>query len=363
MQAGMREKLESLLARYQELERRLMEPEVVNSPERLRETAQGHSRLREVAETYQRWREVEAEIAGSEDLVLGEDAELSALAREELVSLRQEEEDLIRRLKALLVPRDPRVSKNAVLEIRAGTGGEEAALFARELFEMYRKFAERRGFRLEVLSQSFSEQGGVKEVIALVSGLGSYGALQFESGVHRVQRVPVTESQGRIHTSAVTVAVLAEADEVEVKIEESDLKVEVFRAGGPGGQHVNTTDSAVRLTHLPTGLVVVCQDERSQHKNRSKAMKILRARLLELNRERQHEERAALRKSMVRSGDRSEKIRTYNFPQSRFTDHRIGLTLHKLDRIMEGELDEIIEALAANDTAERILSPESAGGG
>ena len=359
MQSAMQDKLAVLSARYQELTLLLGNPEVISSPDRLREAAREHSQLKNLVETYQRYQFLSRRLEETEEIARGNDPELAALAKDEIRDLREQKERTESQLKTLLLPRDPLEDKNAVLEIRAGTGGEEAALFARELFEMYRRYAERQGWRIEVLSTSASEQGGFKEIISLISGREVYRHLRFESGVHRVQRVPVTESQGRIHTSAVTVAVLAEAEEVEVKIEESDLKTDVFRAAGPGGQHVNTTDSAVRITHKPTGIVVTCQDERSQHKNRNKAMKILRARLLELERERQHEERAVMRKSMVKSGDRSEKNRTYNFPQSRVTDHRVQLSLHKLDRIMAGELDELIEALIADETARRLACLEA----
>lgn len=348
------EKLEELASRYEELTRMLSDPAVISSPERLKEAGREHAELRELMETYERYRKVARGISEAEEILGGDDPELASLAREEAHDLEREKEEIEKLIRLLLIPKDPLDGKNIIIEIRAGTGGEEAALFARELFDMYRKYAEEKGWRSEVLSSSPSDQGGFKEVIAQITGREVYGHLRYESGVHRVQRVPVTESQGRIHTSAVTVAVLPEAEEIDLHIDETDLKIDVFRAGGPGGQHVNTTDSAVRITHKPTGLVVVCQDERSQHKNRAKAMKILRARLLDLERQRQQDERASLRRSMVRTGDRSEKIRTYNFPQGRMTDHRIGLTLYKLDRVMEGELDDIIEALAAHYSAEKL---------
>jgi len=276
------------------------------------------------------------------------------MAKEELALLRERKEQLEARLKYLLLPKDPNDSKNVIFEIRAGTGGDEAALFAAELSRMYTRYAENRGWRVEVMSSNATGLGGLKEIILLVEGKGAYSRLKFEGGVHRVQRVPVTEGSGRIHTSTVTVAVLPEADEVEVNIDPKDLKVDVMRASGPGGQSVNTTDSAVRMTHIPTGLVVSCQDEKSQHKNRAKALKILRARLLEKKQEEQSSEIAATRKLMVGSGDRSERIRTYNFPQGRITDHRINFTLYKLDRVIEGELEELIDALNTHYQAEAL---------
>ena len=276
------------------------------------------------------------------------------LARGELPELEAELAALDERLKALLLPRDPNDERNTVLEIRAGTGGDEAGLFAAELFRMYTRYAERHGWRVEVLSSSPTGIGGLKEVIALVQGEGAYSRLKFEGGVHRVQRVPVTETQGRIHTSAVTVAVLPEAEDVEIDLPEKDLRIDVFRSSGPGGQSVNTTDSAVRVTHLPTGLVVTCQDEKSQHKNKAKALKILRARLLDRARQDQQATIAANRRAMVGSGDRSEKIRTYNFPQSRITDHRVNLTLHQLDRVLDGDLDPVVDALATKARSDAL---------
>jgi peptide chain release factor 1 len=352
-------KLETLADRYKELERLLADPEVLKSPDRLKDAGREHSALKELMETYADFKGVKREIEEAEEMAQGPDHELAVLARDELKALRGRREELERKIKELLVPEDPLDGKNILLEIRAGTGGEEAALFARELLDMYQRFADRRGWQSEVLSLSPAEQGGIKEVVAQISGREVYGGLRYESGVHRVQRVPATESQGRIHTSAVTVAVLPEADDIDVQIDESDLKIDVYRSQGAGGQHVNTTDSAVRITHLPSGLVVVCQDERSQHKNKAKAMKILRARLLDEERRKQQEERSALRRSMVGHGDRSEKIRTYNFPQSRVTDHRINLTIHKLGNVMEGELDEFTKALAAEDRAEQLAHIES----
>jgi len=357
----MLEKLESLAARFEELNRMLSDPAVLSSADRLRELSREHSELRKLMEAYEPFRRVEARLAEAEELSAGDDPELAGLAREDLPGLRVEKAELEEKLKGLLVPKDPLDGKNIILEIRAGTGGEEAGLFARDLFQMYSHYAERQGWKMEILSLSPSEQGGFKEVIAQVSGREVYGRLRYESGVHRVQRVPATEAQGRIHTSAVTMAVLPEAEEIDLKIEESDLKIDVYRSGGPGGQSVNTTDSAVRITHKPTGMVVICQDERSQHKNKAKALKILRSRLLEMERERRQEERASLRRGMVRTGDRSEKIRTYNYPQNRVTDHRIGLTLHKLDRFLEGEIDEMVESLGAHHKAEQLAAMETGG--
>jgi peptide chain release factor 1 len=283
-----------------------------------------------------------------------DDNELVDLARAELESLREKQETVESELKAMLLPRDPSDEKNTIVEIRAGTGGDEAALFAADLYRMYSKYSEDRGWTIDVLGSNPTGVGGFKEVIFLVEGKGAYSRLKYESGVHRVQRIPVTESSGRIHTSAVTVAILPEANEVDVEIKPEELRVDVFRSSGPGGQSVNTTDSAVRITHLPTGMVVQCQDEKSQHKNRAKALKVLRSRLYEKAQLDQEEERAKDRKQQVGTGDRSEKIRTYNFPQGRVTDHRVGLTLHKLDGILNGDLDQIIDALAAHDNETRL---------
>jgi peptide chain release factor 1 len=280
------------------------------------------------------------------------DEAIRELAKEEVVALRERKETLENRLMILILPKDPNDARNVIVEIRAGTGGDEAALFAAELFRMYSRYAEWRRWRVEMMSSNPTGLGGYKEIIMSIEGQGAYSRLKFEGGVHRVQRVPVTEGSGRIHTSAVTVAVLAEADEVEIAIDPKEIRIDVFRSSGPGGQSVNTTDSAVRITHIPTGIVISCQDEKSQHKNRAKGMKILRARLLERKQEEQRSEIAATRKSMVGSGDRSERIRTYNFPQGRLTDHRINFTLYKLDRVMEGELDEVIDALITHYQAE-----------
>lgn len=349
------DKLEELNQRYEDLNLELARPEVISDPARLRKVAKEQSDLDEIIKTY---RLLTGAIKEMEDLGQiiedGEDPELVAMAREDLRSLEERCAGLEQELNFLLLPKDPNDSKNTFLEIRAGTGGEEAALFAADLFRAYCRYAEPRNWRVEMMSSSESATGGFKEVIALVHGDGAYSRLKYERGVHRVQRVPTTESQGRIHTSAVTVAVLPEADDVEVTIDPKDLKIDVYRSSGPGGQSVNTTDSAVRVTHLPTNLVVTCQDEKSQHKNKAKALKILKARLLDMMEEERDSEISKERKSQVGSGDRSERIRTYNFPQNRVTDHRIGLTLYRLEDVLSGKLDEIIDPLAIHFQTEAI---------
>jgi peptide chain release factor 1 len=348
------ERLAEIERRYEELERLVADPTVIANRREFAKLAKERSQLEETVAASRERRRLAAEIDGHRELAHGKDADLRELARAELPALESRLEALDAALKQLLLPKDPNDERNTVLEIRAGTGGDEASLFAAELFRMYSRYAERRGWRIEVLSSSPTGLGGFKEVIALVQGRGAFSRLKFEGGVHRVQRVPVTETQGRIHTSAVTVAVLPEAEDVEVDLADKDLRIDVYRSSGPGGQSVNTTDSAVRVTHLPTGLVVTCQDEKSQHKNKAKALKILRARLLERARSEQQSEIAASRKAMVGSGDRSEKIRTYNFPQSRVTDHRVNVTLHTLDRVLDGELDAIIDALVTRQQAEQL---------
>jgi peptide chain release factor 1 len=353
------EKLDRLLDRYRMLEQSLAAPA---SPEEYVRQSKEYAELGPVAEGVRTYRTLRRELAEMDALSTdaAADAEMRALAAEEASVLRARLPDAERDMKLLLLPRDAADERNAVLEVRAGTGGEEAALFAGDLFRMYQRYAEARGWRFEVLSESDTELGGYKEAIASISGTGVFARLKFESGVHRVQRVPVTEAGGRIHTSAASVAVLAEAEDVDVDIADKDLRIDVYRSSGPGGQSVNTTDSAVRITHLPTGLVVTQQDEKSQHKNRAKAMKVLRARLYELERTRAQQERAAARKGQIGSGDRSERIRTYNFPQGRVTDHRINLTLHKIDKVLAGEaLDEVIDALVAEDQASRLASLEA----
>jgi len=348
------DRLAEIEHRYQELERLVADPEVIANRREYARLAKERSQLEGTVTCWRERRRVVAEIEQHRELLREKDEELRELARAELPALEARLADLDATLKRLLLPKDPNDERNTVLEIRAGTGGEEASLFAAELFRMYTRYAERQGWRIEVLTSSPTGLGGFKEVIALVQGKGAFSRLKFEGGVHRVQRVPVTETQGRIHTSAVTVAVLPEAQDVEVDLQDKDLRIDVFRSSGPGGQSVNTTDSAVRVTHLPTTLVVTCQDEKSQHKNKAKALKILRARLLERARQEQQSEIAANRKAMVGSGDRSEKIRTYNFPQSRVTEHRVNLTLHQLDRILDGDLDPIVDALVTRQQAEAL---------
>ncbi|MGH8012935.1 MAG: peptide chain release factor 1 [Candidatus Binataceae bacterium] len=348
----MLERLNGIEERFAELVRRLSDPAVIANNREYAQLAKERAQLEEVATCVREYRRISEDIAGHQAVLEGDDAELRELAKGELPSMHRRCEALEERLRFLLLPRDPNDEKNVLLEIRAGTGGEEASLFAGELFRMYSRYAERHRWRVETLSLSATGLGGIKEVIALVSGHGAYSRLKFEGGVHRVQRVPATEASGRIHTSAVTVAVLPEADEVEVNInEEKDLRIDVMRASGPGGQSVNTTDSAVRVTHLPSGIVIVCRDEKSQHKNKARALKILRARLLEMAHAEQDAKMAQTRRSMVGTGDRSERIRTYNFPQSRVTDHRVNLTLHQLDQVLDGALDSLIDALSTKEQA------------
>ncbi len=348
------DKLAELEQRFEELEQLLADPEVVTDPQRLAQLGRERADLEEIVAVYRQLKDVDRQIAEAEELLEAEDPELAALAADELERLREHREELYRDLRRRLVPRDPNDEKDVIVEIRAGTGGEEAALFAADLFRMYSRYAERRGWKVEVLSSSPTELGGFKEIIFEVRGKGAYSHFKHESGVHRVQRVPITESSGRIHTSTATVAVLPEVDEVEVHIDENDLRIEVFRSSGHGGQSVNTTDSAVRITHLPTGIVVSCQDERSQLKNRLKAMAVLRARLYELQRRKQEEERTGLRRQQVGTGERAEKIRTYNFPQDRVTDHRLKLTVNNLAAVLDGEIDVFVQELQALETAERL---------
>ncbi|MDA8408068.1 MAG: peptide chain release factor 1 [Deltaproteobacteria bacterium] len=339
-------KLEELNRRYEELDDELARPEIVSDLVSLKKFSKEQSELSDIISAYKKLSGVIHEISELEKIVSdAEDPELVGMAREDLLSLADRQAQLEDEIKLLLVPKDPNDEKNIFLEIRAGTGGEEAALFAADLFRAYCRYAESRKWKVEMMSVSNSGSGGIKEVIALVHGQGAFSRLKYERGVHRVQRVPLTESQGRIHTSAVTVAVLPEADDVEVSIDAKDLKIDVYRSSGPGGQSVNTTDSAVRVTHLPTNIVVTCQDEKSQHKNKAKAIKILQARLLDKMEEERDSEISKERKSQVGSGDRSERIRTYNFPQNRVSDHRVGLTLYRLEEIMEGKLDDLIDPL------------------
>lgn len=350
-------KLEELNKRYEELSTELARPEVIADPLQLRKFSKEQSDLDEIIKAYRSFTSTLNEINDLEEMIENEsDPELVGLAREDVAALKERQVEIENNLNILLLPKDPNDAKNVFLEIRAGTGGEEASLFAADLFRAYSRYAEARRWRVELMSSSESASGGFKEIIVLISGHGAYSRLKYERGVHRVQRVPSTESQGRIHTSAITVAVLPEADDVEVTIDPKDLKVDVYRSSGPGGQSVNTTDSAVRVTHLPTNIVVTCQDEKSQHKNKAKAIKILKARLLEQMEEERDSEISKERKSQVGSGDRSERIRTYNFPQNRVTDHRVGLTLYKLDAVMEGRLDDVIDPLIVHFQAEALKS-------
>lgn len=353
------EKLKEIETKYKELESLLGNPEIISNQSEYQKHAKAHAALTDIVTAFREYQGVLDEIEGANELLAEEeDGELRDLAEMEIQVLEEKQQTLEDKLKLLLIPKDPNDEKNVIMEIRAGTGGEEAALFAGDLFRMYSRYVERKHWNLEVLSENSTDIGGFKEVVFQVSGQGAYSRLKFESGVHRVQRVPATEAQGRVHTSAATVAVLPEAEEVDVEIDPNELRIDVFCSSGPGGQSVNTTQSAVRITHIPTGLVVSCQDEKSQHKNKDRAMKILRARLLDKAIEEQQGEERAARKTMVGSGDRSERIRTYNFPQNRVTDHRIGLTLHKLDIVLEGELGEIIEALVTTEQAEKLKNAE-----
>ncbi|NIQ95405.1 MAG: peptide chain release factor 1 [Desulfuromonadales bacterium] len=352
------DKLEEVVDRFREVEGLLSDPSVMADQKKFRALSKEHAELSEVVEVYGEYRQVSEELDGNRELLKDSDPDMREMAKAEIPELEERQEELEGRLKMLMLPKDPNDDKNVILEIRAGTGGDEAALFAGDLFRMYGRYAEKRGWKVETMSFSESDAGGAKEVVALVSGDRVYSRLKFESGTHRVQRVPETETQGRIHTSACTVAVLPEAEDVDLEIDPGDLRVDVFRASGAGGQHVNKTESAIRITHEPSGVVVSCQDEKSQHKNKAKAMKILRSRLYDAMQAEQQAQMAAERKSQVGSGDRSERIRTYNFPQGRCTDHRIGLTLYKLDYIMQGDLDELVDALTTYYQSENLSGQE-----
>jgi peptide chain release factor 1 len=352
-------KLEEVADRFREVEGLLSDPTVMNDQNRYRALTIEHSELIDVVKGYERCCRIRGEIAGSQELLKDPDAEVREMANTEVSELETELTELEEQLKLMLLPKDPNDQRNVVLEVRAGTGGDEAALFVGDLFRMYCRYADRQGWKVELLSTAESEAGGYKEVIALVSGKGVFSRFKYESGTHRVQRVPDTEGQGRIHTSACTVAVMPEADDVEVDIDPSDLRIDLYRASGAGGQHVNKTESAVRITHVPTGVVVACQDEKSQHKNKAKAMKVLQSRILDAMQAEQHAKMAADRKNQVGSGDRSERIRTYNFPQGRCTDHRVNLTLYKLEAIMQGDLDEVIDTLTTHAQAELMAGQDS----
>lgn len=356
----MLEKLQSIKERSEELARLMSDSAVIADQARFRELAREHAQIADIVTAYDEYSAVQKDIAEYRAMLEGHiEPDMKELVHEELSSLSEKEKELEETLRVMLLPKDPNDERDVMIEIRAGTGGEEASLFGADLLRMYQRYAERHGFKTEMMYENYTEIGGVKEVILSLQGRGAYSRMKFESGVHRVQRVPETESQGRIHTSAATVAVLPEADDIEVEINPDDLQIDTYRSGGAGGQHVNKTESAIRITHIPTGLVVQCQDERSQYKNKEKAMRVLKSRLYELYQTRAAQAEAGARRAQVGSGDRSERIRTYNFPQGRVTDHRIGLTLYKLDAFIDGDMDEIIDALILADQAEKLSNSAS----
>ncbi len=356
------DKLKALNEKFNELERSMADPAVAANPEEMRKLGKSHAELLPIVTAYRRYCQLESDLEAAKELLKeNPDPEETELLEQEIASLQRQLKEAEDHLKVALLPKDPNDEKNVLVEIRAGTGGDEAALFAADLFRMYTRYAEKLGWRIEVMSSSPTELGGFKEVIFMIEGKGAYSQLKFEGGVHRVQRIPETETGGRIHTSAATVVVLPEAEEIELEIDPNDLRIDVYRSSGHGGQSVNTTDSAVRITHLPTGMVVTCQDEKSQHKNREKALKILRARLLDKLQQEQQAELASTRRSIVKSGDRSERIRTYNFPQNRVTDHRIDLTLYRLDSIIAGDLEELISKLCLSEQTEKLQAINEGG--
>ncbi|MGI6113562.1 MAG: peptide chain release factor 1 [Mahellales bacterium] len=355
----MLEKLDFIEKKYEELSRKISDPEVIADQNQWRNLVKEHSGIEEIVQVYRQYKRINREISETEEIIKDSgDKELKEMAEAELEQLKDDLEQVTQRLKVLLIPKDPNDEKSVVVEIRAGAGGEEAALFAAELFRMYTRYAERNNWKTEIMSENYTDIGGIKEVIFVIEGKGAFSRLKYESGVHRVQRIPTTESGGRIHTSTATVAVLPEAEDVEIQINQNDLRIDVFRSSGHGGQSVNTTDSAVRITHLPTGLVVSCQDEKSQLKNKEKAMRVLKARLYDMALAEKNAEYASNRKSQVGTGDRSERIRTYNFPQGRITDHRIGMTIYQLEAFLDGDIDEMVDNLITSDQAEKLKTME-----